>query len=93
MLTLRYFRAIVLSNLRDRILILTLQYPHVPHSVYNVVVVVVLIVAYASLLIHLSIQAAKSESTLRMSKLQRQTFIQCTVICTGTFIAALVYVI
>ena len=77
----------------DMIIILKLQYPHIVHSVYNVIVVVVLIVAYASLLIHLSIKAAKSENAVRMSKLQRQTFAQCTLICSGTFIAALVYVI
>ena len=75
-----------------RILIIHLQYPHLEHSVHNVIVVVVLFAAYSSLLIHLSIQTAKSDNSIRMGRLQRQTFIQCTLVCTATFIAAVIYV-
>ena len=64
-----------------------------PHSIYNITVVFALIIAYATLLIDLAIKARKSNNQALMSKIQRQTLAQCTVICTATFIAALIYVI
>ena len=73
-------------------LILKLQYPHTEQSIHNIGVVIVLLVSYSSLLIYLFIQGAQSDNRIRMSRLQRQTFFQCFLVCIGTFITALVYV-
>ena len=73
-------------------IISNLQYPHMEQSVHNIFVVIMLVVSYASLLIYLSVQGAQSDNQIRMSKLQRQTFVQCFLVCIGTFVTALIYV-
>uniref|UniRef100_A0AC34QJE8 Uncharacterized protein n=1 Tax=Panagrolaimus sp. JU765 TaxID=591449 RepID=A0AC34QJE8_9BILA len=67
------------------------HYPHTVHSLHNMLVVVVLLVCYVVLCIILSIKAQMS-STVKVSKMQRQTFIQSLLVCAATFIAASVYV-
>uniref|UniRef100_A0A7E4UNA2 Serpentine Receptor, class T n=1 Tax=Panagrellus redivivus TaxID=6233 RepID=A0A7E4UNA2_PANRE len=68
-----------------------INYPHVVHSINNVVVIFVIIGAYGFLCVALTIQYRGAES-VRLSKMQRQTFIQSSIICTFITIAALIYV-
>ena len=70
----------------------TIHYPHVGQSVHNVIVVIVLSIAYLSLCIFLTITTKGSPNNVNMSKLQKQAFLQSTLICTASFVTGIVYV-
>uniref|UniRef100_A0A7E4ZUN6 Serpentine Receptor, class T n=1 Tax=Panagrellus redivivus TaxID=6233 RepID=A0A7E4ZUN6_PANRE len=67
------------------------KYPHLVHTTNNICVVFIITGAYGFLCIALTVQYRGAHS-VRLSKMQRQTFIQSSLICTFVTSAAIIYV-
>lgn len=65
-------------------------YPHIEHTVNNLLVMTVLISSYTTLCVTVTIKG-RGTSSLRLSQMQRQTFIQSSIICLFNMTAASIY--
>uniref|UniRef100_A0AC34Q2T7 Serpentine Receptor, class T n=1 Tax=Panagrolaimus sp. JU765 TaxID=591449 RepID=A0AC34Q2T7_9BILA len=67
------------------------NYPHVGMSLHDIIVPIVLILLYFMLCVYIAIKS-KMAVAVKISKMQRQTFIQSTLICSATLITSFIYV-